>query len=94
MDPALLAALKKVEDKDLVMVQKYLEMRRIKPRSSRVMEGIPHGGGWLHLETRITPKTETERGPYWNFKAVRDGKQESTYIGKCSLEEAKRRADR
>jgi hypothetical protein len=32
-------------------------------RSSRIVESHSYGDNWLHLETRINPKTGTEREP-------------------------------
>jgi hypothetical protein len=93
MDIRLWTLLESLEEKDLDAVQKYLDRRRNKSRSSRVVESVPHGDGWLHLETRINPKTGTERGPYWYFKVVREGRQKTQYIGKVSLVEARRRVD-
>ena len=88
-----IAALVGNDEEFRLMVAERL-LAGIEKRSSRIVESHPHGDGWLHLETRINPKTGTERGPYWYFRHVSGGKQRSVYIGKCSLEEARRRADR
>ncbi len=81
------------DDRELKLMVAERLLEGTESRSSRIVESHPHGDGWLHLETRINPKTGTERGPYWYFRHVSGGKQRSVYIGKCSLEEARRRAD-
>lgn len=88
-----IAALVGNDEEFRLMVAERL-LAGIEKRSSRIVESHPHGGGWLHLETRINPKTGTERGPYWYFRVVRDGKQRSEYIGKKSLAEAREAVDR
>jgi hypothetical protein len=45
-----------------VMVAERL-LKGTEKRSSRIVESHSYGDGWLHLETRINPKTGTERGP-------------------------------
>lgn len=82
------------DDRELRLMVAERLLEGTESRSSRIVKSHPHGDGWLHLETRINPNTGTERGPYWYYRYVSGGKQRSTYIGKCSLEEAKRRADR
>lgn len=81
------------DDEELMMVAERL-LQGMGNRSSRIVDSHPHGDGWLHSETRINPKTDTERGPYWYYRHVNKGKQRSVYIGKKSLEEAKEAVDR
>ncbi len=82
------------DDRELKLMVAERLLEGTESRSSRIVESHPHGDGWLHLETRINPKTGTERGPYWYFRHVSGGKQRSEYIGKKSLEEAKEAVDR
>ncbi len=82
------------DDRELKLMVAERLLAGMERRSSRIVKSHPHGDGWLHLETRINPETGTERGPYWYFRVVRDGKQRSVYIGKKSLEEAKEAVDR
>ena len=88
-----IAALVGDDEEMKLMVAKRL-LKTTESRSSRIVESHPHEDGWLHLETRINPKTGTERGPYWYYRHVSGGKQRSVYIGKKSLEEAKEAVDR
>jgi hypothetical protein len=82
------------DDKELKLMVAERLLEGTESRSSRIVESHPHGDGWLHLETRINPKTGTERGPYWYYRHVSGGRQRSVYIGKKSLEEAKEVVDR
>jgi hypothetical protein len=67
-------------------------------KTAEVVGREHYHNGALKLEYRYyNPKKGGQprrRGPYWYFKYVGDdGKLKTIYIGKCSLEEAKRRTD-
>ena len=81
-------------DKELMMLVKDGIEAQLKaePKSSEVAEYVPYEDGTLQLEYRFTEKG-TRRGPYWMFRYHANGRQKTKYIGKVSLEEAKRRAD-
>jgi hypothetical protein len=63
-----------------------------KGSTSEAVEYVPHKDGHLQLTYHYTKKG-TRRGPYWYFVYHEQGKQKSIYIGKCSVEEAKKRVD-
>jgi hypothetical protein len=57
-----IAALVGVAERLKMIVAERL-LKGTERRSSRIVESHSNGDGWLHLETRINPKTGTERGP-------------------------------
>jgi hypothetical protein len=81
-------------DKELMMLVKDgIEAQlKSKPKSSEVVQYVPHNDGTLQLEYKYTSKG-TRRGPYWMFRYHARGRQKTKYIGKVSLEEAKKAAD-
>jgi hypothetical protein len=84
-------------DKSKLMEAKKLvdrELSEKEPKQSRVEEYLPYRDGYLQLEYRINPKTDTRRGPYWYFRYHDGGKQRTLYIGGVDLKEAKRRVDK
>ncbi len=81
------------DDEELKLMVAERLFKGTERRSSRIVESHSYGDGRLHLETRINPKTGTERGPYWYYRHVNGGKQRSVYIGKKPLEEAKEAVD-
>jgi hypothetical protein len=70
------------------------ELSEREPKQSSVEEYLPYRDGYLQLEYRINPKTNTRRGPYWYFRYHDRGKQRTLYIGNVDLKEAKRRVDK
>jgi hypothetical protein len=57
-----------------------------------VEERVPYKDGYLQNEYRFTKKG-TRQGPYMYFYWFENDRQKRIYIGKCSVEEAKRRVD-
>jgi hypothetical protein len=83
----------------LIMAEKTLKnkitaVRRQKRKggTSEAVEYVPHRDGHLQLTYHYTKKG-TRRGPYYYFVYHEQGRQKSIYIGKCSVEEAKKRVD-
>lgn len=67
-------------DRDqLAQLRMYID-DKLNPASS-VERRINYRSGWLQSEYRYTDKG-TRRGPYWYFKYVKEGKNNSLYIGR------------
>jgi hypothetical protein len=83
----------------LMLAEKKLKHRitvirreKRKGSTSEAVEYVPYKDGHLQLTYHYTKKG-TRRGPYYYFVYHEQGKQKSIYIGKCSVEEAKKRVD-
>jgi hypothetical protein len=79
----------KMTDEELMQLREYIDRRLGKRSSSQVIGRRNYRDGWLQLERRRYPKSGTERGPYWYYKFVQDGKNRSLYIGKTDDPESK-----
>jgi hypothetical protein len=60
--------------------------------TNTVEERVPYKDGYLQNEYRFTKKG-TRQGPYMYFYWFENDRQKRIYIGKCSVEEAKKRVD-
>ena len=87
MELPIWAQMEKMTEEELMQLRDYID-KRLGQRSSHVIERRNYRDGWLQLEIRYTEKG-TERGPYWYFKFVRDGKNHTLYIGKTDDPEGK-----
>ena len=81
----------KLNSTELTHVERYVRELQGK-HSDTIEERVAHKDGYLQNEYRHTAKG-TRRGPYWYFYWFEGAKQRRVYIGKCGLEEAKRRVE-
>jgi hypothetical protein len=87
---AVCMALERMNDAQRKEVRNYAN-HLLGFHTNTVDERVPYKDGHLANEYRYTKK-DTPQGPYWYFYWFDDG-QRKLYIGKCDLEEAKRRVE-
>jgi hypothetical protein len=86
ISPRVWLELEKATEEELRVVKRYIEDRLT--TASHVLERRNYQDGWLQLEVRYTERG-TERGPYWYYKFVRDGRNHTLYIGQTDDPESK-----
>ncbi len=82
-------ALERMSDEERKEVRDYA-IHLMGFHTNTVKERVSYQDGYLQNEYRFTKKG-TEQGPYWYFYWFENDRQKRVYIGKCSVEEAKRR---
>ena len=89
---SLLASIEQMEAEELNRLQRAIDRRRQRIKTSTVLERRDYRHGVLQLEGRAYQRKKdgelTQRGPYWYFHYREGGRQRTLYVGKTDNPEA------